>query len=261
MSLITFDLDGVLQRNPFRDGVFPVVWRELGPLAAGGEEEVRSRVWTEFVRRQAAGDWVAAYDWDSMVAKVGAELGYQGEPFDLGALVERFCTPDYIHSYPGAHEVLAALGRGGHTLKVITNGFSRYQEPVQRALGLRQYYGEMITPDRAGSAKPLVPIFAAAGAPPALHVGDTLLHDVYGANLAGFTACWLPPELPEGWEALTPWERAAHPDLPGVMAAKLEKERVWHPAPVVTAEQVRPDYIIANLFELPLVVEHWLRRE
>ena len=75
---------------------------------------------------------------------------------------------------------------------MISNGFAAYQEPVLEALGLLGYFDAVITPERAGAAKPEPQIFAAAGRLD-LFVGDTLVHDILGANQAGVPSAWLPP--------------------------------------------------------------------
>lgn len=264
MALITFDLDGVLQRNPFRKGVFPHIYSMLAPESAGdagggAEPAVAGRIRAEFARRQLAGEWVESYNWDAIVATVAAEVGYTGNLISVARLVESYCTPEYIFSHPGAHEALGALAAAGHTLKVVTNGFAAYQEPVINALGLYGFFSAVITPERAGTSKPWPAAFHAAGPPPALHVGDTLIHDIYGANMAGFAGCWMTPDLPEGWGGLDPLQRAAHPDLPEILAERLAIERRWHPAPPVETAQCRPAYVVASLSEVPDTVAHWCR--
>lgn len=266
MALITFDLDGVLQRNPFRTGVFPHIWRVLAPAYARRAPEtppdeaargVADLIRAEFLRRQVAGDWVGAYDWDDICNSVARRLGHAGEPFDVAALVRRYCTPEHIHAYPGAHACLTALQAAGHTLKVLTNGFAGYQEPVLAALELRGFFAAVLTPDRCRTAKPFPEFFRRAGVPPALHVGDTLVHDVYGTRLAGFASIWLPPDLPAELHPLSPRERAEHPALPAFMARRLEVEAAWHPAPRPALAECRPDYVVLSLSEVPAAVADW----
>lgn len=266
MALITFDLDGVLQRNPFRTGVFPHIWRELTPAyltrhPGTPEEEVRrgirAMIQMEFRRRQEAGDWVGTYDWDSIIATVGRELGYTGAPMAVAALVRHYCTPEHVAALPGAHTCLAALRAAGHTLKVLTNGFATYQEPVLETLGLTGFFASILTPDRCGSAKPQPDFFAAAGPPPALHVGDTLVHDICGARAAGFTAVWLPPDLPAALQDISPEQRARDPRLLPYIADRLAFEANWYPEPRPAPREVVPDFVVRDLTEVPAVVAAW----
>ena len=76
---ISFDLDGVLQQNPFRLGVFPHVCRALAPFIGAEEPEpetaVRRLILGEAKRRLLDGRHVEAYDWDDIVARVANALG------------------------------------------------------------------------------------------------------------------------------------------------------------------------------------------
>lgn len=264
MPLITFDLDGALQRNPFRTGVMPHVRRllihspglaHLDSAAADRELDLRLRA--EFRRRQEAGMWVDCYNWDDIVATVGAGAGYTGPPIVLAPLVRHYAVPDHIHAFPGAHRCLQALRSAGHTLVALTNGFAAYQEPVLAALDLLPFFAALLTPDRTGTSKPWPEHFHLAGAPPALHIGDTLVHDVYGASLAGYTSVWIPPDVPAALRALPPWERADHPEAVAFQEHRAGAEAVWHPNPRINARSLRPDYIAAHLDEVPDIAEHW----
>lgn len=266
MALITFDLDGVLQQNPFRDGVRPHLYRLLTPYFRRRHpevppEEVPQRlldaILGEFRRRQEAGRWVDAYNWDDIYNGLARSLGCP-ETIDVAALVARYCTPEYIHAYPGAAECLAALRAAGHTLKAVTNGFAAYQEPVLKALGLLDFFAAVLTPDRCGAAKPCPAIFRCAGDPPALHVGDTLVHDVYGARLAGWQSVWVVPHLDGDLARLPPWERPHHPALAALLADRLTAEREFHPAPAPAPADCQPDYVVRSLDEVPAAVAHWL---
>lgn len=257
MALVTFDLDGTLQQNPFRTGVWPLVSARLAPayLQRHPEtppEEAARQVITlvrrEFRRRQEAQAWEAAYDWDDIVATVGASLGYRGERLAIASLVERHCTPEHIAALPGARACLQALRAAGHTLKVATNGFACYQEPVLAALGLLEFFEEIITPDRAHSAKPVPDFLLAAGDPPALHVGDSLVHDVYGARQAGFAALWFWPKLPADMKPAGVEE---------ALLARFTEETNWVPTGGLTLDDCRPDFVARELAAVPAIVAAW----
>ena len=73
-------------------------------------------------------------------------------------------------------------------------------------LGVAELFESVLTPDEAGFAKPDPRMFALV---PGLvaHVGDLLLHDVLGANLAGVQSIWLDADLPKRLVKLSPLER------------------------------------------------------
>ncbi|MGI6130853.1 MAG: HAD family hydrolase [Bacillota bacterium] len=197
-ALVTFDLDGVLMRNPFRRGVFPHVVRTLEPYAsataagqtgADPEAVVLQLIIDEARQRLLEGRIVEAYDWDDIVARVAVDLASRAEAleaqsvalsgspsgvrpitlpgvlpeiprFDIAALVRHYCTvPGMIARLEGAYEALDALKSAGYTLAVVTNGYLKYQAPVLEALGLADFFSAIITPEQAKAAKPKPGIF------------------------------------------------------------------------------------------------------
>ena len=257
MALITFDLDGTLQQNPFRTGVWPSIGAALAPACLRhfpdtpleeAPRRVIALVRAEFRRRQEAQQWEAAYDWDDIVASVAAALGHRDERPDVVALVRRHCTPEHIAALPGARACLAELRAAGHTLKVATNGFAAYQEPVLEALDLLEFFSDVLTPDRCHTAKPIPEFLLAAGAPPALHVGDSLVHDTYGARQAGFASIWYWPRLTSVTDAAV---------VEAGLAARFAEEAAWVPTGGLTLEQCRPDFVARDLAAVPGIVAAW----
>ncbi len=205
-------------QNPFRQGVFPHIGRELAQYVADSDEPdkaVSRLVVGEARRRLFEGRLVEAYDWDDVVAKVAADLYGQARTsalalppppsLDIAELVRYYCgLPGMVRSLPGAHEVLRSLKSRGHTLVVVSNGYHKYQLPVLRTLGLDVYFSDIYTPEQVGAAKPSPGIFHAAwhGECAPVHVGDDIVHDAYGARAAGGYSVWLhrkaPEERPEG---------------------------------------------------------------
>lgn len=101
---------------------------------------------------------------------------------------------------PHAHTVLAGLMRRGYRLHIVTNGFRDSQHRKLAASGLAGFFGEVVTTDCAGCAKPDPRIFHHAlertGATPAASwmVGDSLAADARGALAAGWAAgVWFNP--------------------------------------------------------------------
>lgn len=279
MALISFDLDGVLQRNPFHagkpDGVFGHIQRELAPyltdMASGSDilHEALGLVLREHTDRLTDGRLVPAYDWDDIVRSVGGRIGYPGR-VDVEALVHTYCTdPKLVYLYPGARECLEALRASGHMLVTITNGFRIYQEPILRQLGILDLFSAEITPDEAGAVKPQPEIFRTAerkvwgdeprhGAP-CIHVGDTLTHDIAGARRAGWLSVYIVQpgapgfsELPEGPARMAPRERPAA--ARAWLESRLAQDRRFYDNPPVELDECIPDAIVTSLAEVPAVV-------
>lgn len=274
MALISFDLDGVLQRNPFHGrsphGVFGHIKRELAPYMgladpAEAAERALDLVLEEHQRRMHNGLLVDAHDWDGIVATIAGQIGYPGQ-INVTDLTVDYCEkPDLIHLYPGSLECLEAVRAEGHTLVAITNGFRCYQEPVLRKLGVLHLFIALITPEAVGAAKPQGEIFRAAErfGSPCIHIGDTLPHDVAGARRAGWKAIYVvqpgapsATELPQALAALPPWERPAAGN--GWLLSRLEIDRRWHGYPPAAPEECMPDAIAAHLSEIPETIKSLL---
>lgn len=196
--LVSFDLDGVLIQNPFRDCVVPRLrkavrsapaLRALPPEEADRRmaDEVR-RVWGEL---QRAGEWVRGYDWDHVYARAAERLGVTDPLPPVGPLVTACCDArEGIHLFPEAGEGLALLADAGVRLVAVTNNFSTLQAPVLDALGVLDRFEAVLGPDVLGTAKPDPAVFAGLG-PVAAHVGDTLSTDVAAARAAGVPSVWI----------------------------------------------------------------------
>jgi len=275
VALISFDLDGVLQRNPFYmgspQGVFGHIRRELAPYVPAGdpdpEKAALEPIIREHFRRMEAGDITGAHDWDGIVNLVAARFGRR-ERFNVAALVEEYCQVEgLVYAYPGSLACLKALEGAGHTLVSITNGFRSYQEPVLRKIGLLEHFTALITPDAVGAGKPERGIFAAAEAygSPCIHVGDVLPHDIAGAKRAGWLAIYVVQpgapsytEPPAGFLDTPTWERPAL--FPGWLKARLDRDRRWHQHPPVELADCTPDAVVHHLMEIPATVAHLLNR-
>lgn len=272
MTLVSFDLDGVLQRNPFHmghpEGVFGHIQRELAPYVQDAEspeaalkaplaliiQEHRARLYSDRM--------VASLNWDDIVATVATRLDYPGR-IDVAALVRQYCeVPSLVYAYPGARAAMEALHDAGHTMVAITNGFRCYQEPVLRKIGLLDLFTALITPDAAQAAKPDPAIFRAAEAygGPGIHIGDTLPHDLAGAKRSGWKGILIvqpgapgATELPAELAALAPWERPAQGEA--WLLDRLERDRRWHGHPPAELAECWPDAIVTSLAEVPVTVE------
>ncbi len=257
---VGFDLDGVLMRNPFETCVLPRL-AELLKASPGLSEldeheasrAVRERVSQGWQRRMAGADLVSAYDWDAIYRDVAEELGGSAEltgQIDVAAWVVQCCGQEgHIAALPGAADTLAVLTRLGVRTVVVSNGFAAYQEPVLASLGLLRYFDAVVTPERAGAAKPERQIFERAG-PLDLFVGDTLVHDVFGAKRVGIPSAWLPPSLPADLLPLSPEERARHRSLRDLVEQSLASSPHSRFHPEAAVADCMPDFVLASVDEV-----------
>lgn len=144
------------------------------PNASSGELPALERAW-----------------WKRLVAQVFEPWG-RFERFDdyFNELFGYFAAPDAWALYPEVVETLGALKARGMKLDVISNFDSRLVQ-ILEGLGVASWFGEIFVSSRAGYAKPDARIFHAAlthrgiRAEQALHVGDSEINDLQGANNAG----------------------------------------------------------------------------
>jgi len=100
----------------------------------------------------------------------------------------------------GVRDVLERLRAAGLHLAIVSNIDDDQFETIWKALGLDDCFDTITTSEAAGSCKPDGRIFevarAKAGVAPeaVVFVGDSLQHDVAGANAAGMRSVWLSSE-------------------------------------------------------------------
>jgi FMN phosphatase YigB (HAD superfamily) len=196
---------------------------------------------------------VAAWDWQAIYDEVSRGFGGQPVP-DLATIVRESCqVDDAIGLLPGAWLGLQRLTSAGVRLIATTNGYRLFQWPVLQKLGVADLFATVITPDEAGFAKPDPRIF---GLVPGLiaHVGDLLLHDVLGANLAGLQAIWLDADLPATFHDSTPLARPCAPDFKAYLSQTLEASRYRRFHPEATLELVTPIAVVRDVDEAATVV-------
>ncbi len=254
--IISFDLDGVLIENPFGKGVFPWVREHVRGTATAlahldrDEQDalMTATVNEEWVARMMAGDFVGAYDWDSILNVASQKLGGPDVP-DITALVERFCLEDgMIALLPGAREGLELLREQGATVYALTNGYRYFQLPALEALGIAEFFTELVTPEVTGAAKPQPGMFTAVPGL-SIHVGDMLVHDIYGAREAGLRTVWLNPGLPDELLSLPLASRTEFPGIDGVIEAELAATPYARVHPEVNAQNSRPDFVVRDALE------------
>ncbi len=249
--LLTFDLDGVVMKNPFSTGVFPEVTRRINQATEVPRQEIMKSIIGEAKSRMGQGRMVDAYDWDEIIALVARRLGYT-EHIDVAALVRQFCTPEHIYAYPEVQETLEYLSTTDHALVVLTNGYLKYQLPVLEALGVAHFFDAIYTPEVKGFAKPepkffLDPQERYSG--PHIHIGDTIIHDIWGANEAGITSVWIYHDLPDAVSGLPIAERTDHEMMKKLVEDGIARDLNAAAYPTLTVEKSMPNFVIKSLNE------------
>lgn len=193
-KVISFDLDDTLIRGPFSKVLNDV----MASVADSDDEatELRTRMRTLHDDLLDA-DLLAAYDWHQIVADI---IGDRDPGFDMLDRLEEYAAADLTRVlHDDTPALLAGLRDLGWVVKILTNGWRRYQEPILRHAGLLSAVNELITSDDVGLPKPAEEMFHRARADAAIHVhvGDRIDHDIVGGNRTGATTVLLRSDAPE----------------------------------------------------------------
>jgi putative hydrolase of the HAD superfamily len=119
-------------------------------------------------------------------------------PFELEKEYLRIC-PTKAGVFPFTHETLTYL-KSKYELHIITNGFKDSQALKISSSNLHSYFGELVTSECTGFAKPDKRIFQHAlertnsMAKNCLMIGDNLEADILGAQQAGIDQVFFNPE-------------------------------------------------------------------
>lgn len=221
MYTVTFDLDGTLLRSPFWHLHLRPWLEQLSQRRNQSLMELWAPVRDAGDERWRHGDWVGAFDWTAMIAS-GLKERFPDPGTPRPEAVLDLCMP-YVA------ETLKQLMDLPVRYAVVTNGFYRYQAPYLRALGGDRWLADVVTPDRAGTAKPDPRVFSHLG-PVLCHVGDRPEHDAVAARRAGVVSVQCGPVAP------TP--------------ERLDRMGRW----------VAPDIAIGDFRELPAVIRRLLNR-
>jgi putative hydrolase of the HAD superfamily len=119
------------------------------------------------------------------------------------------CT-DLVCGYPGLADCLDMLGRE-FVLGLITNGEGEHQRRKLDALGVAHHFQHVLVSGEVGHLKPEAAIFrralalAGVAASEAVHIGDHLDADIWGAKAAGLRAVWFNAEGRDPyWHGVSP---------------------------------------------------------
>jgi putative hydrolase of the HAD superfamily len=175
---------------------WPRLTRELAARGVVvGEEQARTAMLAEMAYYRAhhdeAKDWAGLKDLRRRCAGVVQET--LQTPLPLPDVEEALLAAIRFDAYPEVPAVLEALRAGGARLAVVSNWDVSLHDVLERT-GVRPLVDAVVISAELGAAKPDPAIFRAAlgrlgaGAQGALHVGDSVEHDVAGARAAGLEA-------------------------------------------------------------------------
>jgi FMN phosphatase YigB (HAD superfamily) len=236
--VLFIDLDGTVIRNPFETGVLPHIAKEIAGRAAEETAVIVRQFYVENARRIALGtDAAWAYDWDDIVKTVAADLRV-AYSFSVEALVRKYAHRPHISVLNRAKWGLAKLRQGDRLLVAATNGLSRYQLPVLRALRLDGLFDAFLSPDITNALKGDLRFYSGflTYARLAVSIGDSYRYDVEGPSKLGMRTIWLDRQLSAGVRSRSPLER------PEAHEALRDKP-------------IRPNAIIRSFTELPSLVD------
>lgn len=259
--LITFDLDGVLMENPFSEGVFPEVTREIAQSSfqfhKWNLEQAQQKVFQEmlarYYQRFNSQQSFQAYNWQEIINEVAQEFDYQ-EPIDVEEILKNYCHPPYIRGYDNGVRLIEELKTRKIKVGIITNGYQKYQEPVLKALGFAMDFEFFISADSQASVKPQAEMFAAAKKHTKwIHVGDSLYHDVFGCNQAGGVGVWVYRGEMSALKNVPLLSRVNTPVAQKIIQQSWRREKERYQITVDNNQSFMPTVIIDNLQELLLL--------
>lgn len=207
---VFFDLGGTLFSFTSLEGIFREalggVAREHGLVASRDEvrQAYRASMMTAIAERVGQPYYLHSELFEAAHAGMLERLGV---PAAEGAGSVLAAGPqgvglDGVAPREGARDVLEQLRAAGLHLSIVSNIDDDQFEVIWGAIGLDDCFDAITTSEAARSCKPHPRIFdvalgkAGVKAEAVAFVGDSLHHDVAGANAAGMRSIWLTDEEP-----------------------------------------------------------------
>ncbi|HEU5069135.1 MAG TPA: HAD-IA family hydrolase [Verrucomicrobiae bacterium] len=189
---ITFDVGGTLiEPWPSVGHVYAEVAERFGVNGVAPD-----RLTENFIRawKARSGFDYSRESWFALVRETFAEQAARLPAAFFPAVFDRFADADTWRLYDDVLPALEALARRGVKLGVISNWDDRLR-PLLAALDLTRFFTSIVVSCELGSTKPDARLFRRAaaelGVAPGelLHVGDSAIMDVAGAQSAGAVGC------------------------------------------------------------------------
>jgi putative hydrolase of the HAD superfamily len=227
IKVVTFDADGTLWdfQRVMREALVLALDalrshapRQAGQLTIADLMRIREQVAAEAGMRGATHEQIRLVSFERTLEEIGTP-----DPDLARRVYKRYMQHRFesIQLFDDVLPTLDALGAlGAYSLGIVSNGNS-YPDRC----GLPDRFRFSVFADEHGSRKPDRRLFEAAvrlaGCRPdqILHVGDSLLEDVAGAQAAGLRAVWINRERQPNTTAIVPdFELHALSDLPALFS-------------------------------------------
>lgn len=153
-------------------------------------------LWRAYERNEINTDGIRKKRWELTFNEMKVEMGEWSEK--MAAAYIEIC-PKKPHLIPNAKEILDYL-QPKYDVHMITNGWWDNQMNKLTHSGLKDYFGSIITSDKAGSKKPHPAIFdfalesAQAEKEASVYIGDSYSADVVGGMNAGWDVIYFNPQ-------------------------------------------------------------------
>lgn len=150
--------------------------------------------------------------------------GLAGSPEEAAKFYESRLSEGHVF-VPGAKELLDSL-YGSYRLYVVTNGTARVQEGRMASAGLERYFDGIFISEKLGANKPSTEFFDRCFAKipsfekdASLLIGDSLSSDIKGGAGAGLRTVWFNPAHQANNSDVRPdYELAALDELPELLS-------------------------------------------
>ncbi len=199
---ITFDVGGTLiEPYPSVGEVYSQVAKRFGIVA---DPQILSRCFSAAWKARATFDY-SLEAWSELVRASFRDFGPVSEEC-FRSIYDAFARPSAWRIFPDVLPTLESLRAAGVRLGIISNWDERLR-PLLRALGLSDYFEQIVISHEVGHPKPKPQIFLAAAQDlripvnQILHIGDGRTEDYQGALAVGFNASLLSRSQPDEHKA------------------------------------------------------------
>jgi FMN phosphatase YigB (HAD superfamily) len=236
-TVLFIDLDNTIFINPFEKAIFPLVTTQISNDTGLPAESIKKMLLLENRHRiDDVTDPSLAYDWDDIARVVAERLGTK---FDLSIeqLVEEYARSPYIEILENVEANLSRIRKPHRLVVAATNGLSKYQLPVLRALGIENLFDVFVAPDLANALKGYKEFYGSLldEGELAISIGDNYEQDIVGPKKLGMHTILINRQVDSKIAKTSPFERINKYDF-------------------MMNKQVYPDAIIVSFEELPSVI-------